>query len=183
MATASNVTTGKPEVGGAIYRGSASASLPTSVGTGTAPTGFTSVGYISSDGVENDQSITSEDIKAWGGDIVDTSITEVVDKFKFTMIESLNEEALKVYYGDDNVSGAISTGITVKKNSKDMSRRPWVIDTIVKGGTIRRRLVIPDAKVVEKATVTYNDTDVIGYEITLAAYPDSNGNTHYEYIK
>lgn len=31
--------------------------------------------------------------------------------------------------------------------------------------------------------IVYKDDDAIGYETTLSAVPDANGQTHYEYIK
>lgn len=179
MADASKVGTGKPKVGGAVYRGATTATLPT--GTEGNMTGFTSVGYISEDGVSNAISVTSNDIKAWGGDIVDSSETEYKDEFKMVMIESLNDEAMKVYFGDENVSGTLETGITVKSNSKPQGYHAYVVDTVQKGYT--RRLVFPRAKVSSKDEIVYKDDTVVAYGVTLLAAPDTAGNTHYEYIK
>ena len=46
-----------------------------------------------------------------------------------------------------------------------------------------KRVVLPSAKVAEVGDVTYSDSDVVGYEVTLNAAPDTDGNTHYEYIQ
>lgn len=179
--TKANVSTGKPKIAGGIYRAATGSTLPTDAAA-TLDAAFKAVGYISEEGLTNANGMNATNIKAWGGDIVYTSHSDQTDTFQFTMIEALNDEVLKAYWGDTNVTGALATGLTVKANSKDLEDHSWVVDMVLNGNTAKR-IVIPDGAVTERGDIVYVDDDVIGYNVTITAYPDSAGNTHYEYLK
>lgn len=179
-AIATNVAAGKPKLAGAISFGATTLTLPTSA-SATLDAGFVSLGYCSEDGLTNAQDRSSTDIKAWGGDIVLSVQDEKTDTFSFTLIESLNTNAMKAYFGDDNVTGDLATGITIKANSKELPEKAWVVDMILRGAL--KRIVIPCGKVTTTESITYTDGEAVGLGITVAAYPDSAGNTHYEYVK
>lgn len=179
---AKNVSTGKPNVAGAISYAPTTATLPTDATTAL-DEAFKCTGYISDGGLENDESITVNHIKAWGGNIVHSSTTEAKDDFKFVMLECTNVDALKAYFGDDNVSVDGETGaITISKTSEDLPRKAWAFDMVLSDERAKR-VVIPDGQVTAKETISYKDADAVGYGITITAYPDSNGKTHYEYIE
>ena len=178
--TTSNVTAGKPKIGGAIYAAAAGTTLPTDASTALAAA-FKCLGYVSEDGVKNSNSPNSQNVKAWGGDIVMNLLTEKPDNFSFTLIEALNLEVLKFVYGSSNVSGTLATGITVQANSAIPEAHVIAIDMILTDGALKR-VVMPCAYITEVGEITYKDDEAVGYETTVLCPPDASGNTHYEYI-
>ncbi len=179
--TASNVSAGKPKTTGAIWAAPKGSTLPTDTATAL-DAAFKCLGYCSDDGLTNSTDLESETIKAWGGDTVLTIQTSKEDRFGFTLIEVLNEDVLKFVYGSTNVSGALSTGLTITANNADVEEVAIVIDMIMRDNTAKR-IVIPDCKISEFGDVVYSDSEAVGYETTVTCMPDSSGNTHYEYIK
>lgn len=180
MADVNNVSYGKPLVAGAISVANISSKLPTDATT-ELDTAFTSLGYVSEDGLTNSNSPESESIKAWGGDTVLVSQTDKPDTYTFTLLEVLNVNVLKEVYGAENVTGTLSTGITIKANAKPMKARAFVIETLLNNAI--KRMVIPNGVITSVGDIVYKDNEAVGYETTVQCLPDTNGNTHYEYIK
>lgn len=181
MAETKHVSAGKPKVGGAISTAPLGTAVPTDA-TSVLDKALINLGYISEDGLTNENTRESENIKAWGGDVVASLQSEKEDKFTYTLIEISNVQVLKEVFGQDNVEGTLDTGITVKINSVELEERLIVIDMILNGGVLKR-IVIPKGKIVEMGEIVYKDDEIAGYEVTVQALPDSKGNTHYEYLK
>lgn len=171
----------KPVAAGAISSGTTNTTLPTDSTTALA-TGFVKLGYVSEDGLTNGLDQDVEKIKAWGGDTILTVRTSRTETFKFTLVQALDVDVLKEVYGQDNVTGDLTTGITVKHNGKELPRRAFVIDMLMTGNAVKR-IVVPFGQVTEVGDVTYVDGSVVGYETTVTSFPDAHGNTVYEYIK
>ena len=177
--TASNVTTGKHRVDGGIYVAPAGTTLPTDATTALA-TAFKNLGYVSEDGITIQESRTNEPVKEWNGDEIDTLMKEHAAKFKAKFLETVNEDVLKVVRGSSNVTKATGGALTVKVNSKDLDEWVFVIDTVVKGNRMQRR-VIPRGKRTELGDPILNAGSVTAYDCTISCYPDGNGDKIIEY--
>lgn len=183
MPKVDNVSVGKPKIAGAIYRAPLGTALPTSA-TDTLNEAFVSQGYVSEDGVTNSNTASTEQIKAWGGDIVLTPQTEKPDNFTLTLIESLNPDVQATVYGDDNVSGTLTAGISIRANSTELPHSAWVFDMVLRDGVLKR-IVIADGQVNEVGDIVYKDNEAIAYPLTIAAFPGGTGfdnDTHKEYM-
>lgn len=180
-----NVTTGKPNPAGAVWWAPFGSTLPTDATTAL-DAAFLPLGYCSEDGLVNADSITTENIKAWGGDIVATPQTEHVDTMKTKLLEILNPNVLKMIYGSDNVSGTLATGITVRSNNNERPTGVFVCEMALRDGA-KKRIVAPNAKLTNLGEITYKDNDVAGYDATLTCMSGGFGgtdpDTHKEYIQ
>ena len=180
MNDSSNVSTGKPKIGGAIFLAPKSTAVPTDATTAL-DGAFVNLGYVSEDGLTNSIATDTNDIKAWGGSTVLTEQTSYKETFNFGLIET-KEASLAAYYGAENVEVDGSGNITVHHNSKTLEEGVAVVETVLSDGRVKRT-VIPHAKMSDRSgDVTLTDGDAITYPIVWDTTPDTNGDTAIDYI-
>ena len=122
----------------------------------------------------------TENIKAWGGDLVLVGQTSFMETFTVNLIET-GAEALKVYYGEDNVT-VVGDAITIVQNSEMLPNVVVVFELVLTGGRIKR-IVVPNAQIADRSgEITYTDGEAIAYPAVFTAFADASGNTHTEYI-
>lgn len=179
---ASNVSTGKPKVGGAIFVAPKGTALPVDATT-ELPAAFVNLGYASEDGLVNGTETDSEDINAWGGDTVLSVQTSYKETFTVNLIET-KEAVLAQYYGPENVAVDGSGNITVRHNSKQLPEQVAVVEVVLADGRIKRT-VIASAQVSDRSgEISYTDGDAIAYPIVWNAKPNAawEGDTARDYI-
>ena len=183
MNTASNVVAGVPLATGGVLLGTDSAVAPTDA---TSPlVGFNGAGYIGEDGVTETNERSSDRVRAWVGSTVKVVQSEHNVTYQFTFLETLNGDVLRAVYGEDNVettAATVSTGTlhAVKVNGATLPHMPF--DFEVKDGDAKIRIYVPDGQITEVGDITYSDTEVIGYQVTVEAFEDAEGNKAYKWM-
>lgn len=157
--------------------------------TDTAPTdattsldaAFVGVGYIGEDGFTEAPSTDSQDVVAWGGDILRRIQTSHDVTYAFEMIET-NAQSLGLYYGATNVTTTAADGsngarITTNVTGAQLPRKSFVFEMF--DGVAKERIYLPDAQVTERGEIQRSHGDVSRYMVTITAYPDSSGVKAY----
>lgn len=155
-------------VSGAVSVGLTTATPPT--GTGGTITGFTDLGYVSDAGVTESRSRDTNEIHAWqGGALVRTLITSGSLTFQFVLLET-KLETVKLFYGA-TVTSTVTDGSFLVIPTSTGGRQSFIVDVI--DGSELIRIYVPQGEVTEVGDRVYVNTDPIGYDVTLTAYPDS----------
>jgi hypothetical protein len=165
--TASAVKVG---VTGSVYVGATSASAPTS--SVATLTGFTELGYVSPDGVEEAIETSTSQIRAWqNGDLVREVITESTATFKFTLMET-TKAVIELYYGTTASGTGTSAKVDVNPSASG-GRKSFVINVVDGASVIRTYIASGEVTAVEPLTAA--NGDVLGYGMTITAFPNSSG--------
>jgi len=169
---------GKPVAAGALYYAPIETTVPVDATTAL-PETFIKLGYCSDDGLESGFDDEKTEINAWGGDLVISVRKSRKETQKFTLLQTLDIDVQKFLMGDANVTGT-ADAFAVKHNNIDNPRVVWVAEIAMTGGRVRR-IVVGQGQVSELESVKYSDGDAVGHGVTLACFPDSDGNTAVEY--
>lgn len=177
-----NVAAGKPLSTGGILIGPLGTPVPADESEPL--TGMTPVGYIGEDGLSRTIDRVTEKIRAWGGDTVKITQTEHSVTYTFNMIEILNPEVAKAYYGEDNVTVTDATASAGTKMAVTVTGEPLpakAYDFEIKDGDAKIRHFLPHGAVSEQGETVYADAEVIAYPMTVEALPDDLGVKVYEF--
>lgn len=178
-----NILAGRPKAAGGAYVAPLGSTLPTDATTAL-DAAFKSLGFVGDAGVVESIGRTSSTVKAWGGEIVKSLQTDFSVSYQVTLIESLNSDVVKAVNGDGNVvvtaAGATKGNtLAISVKSDPLDYQCW--DFEVMDGETSVRIVIPNGQVTTVGDVTYSDSAVIAYPVTIQAFPDANGVNAFKY--
>lgn len=157
--------------GGAVFHAPLGTTLPTDTTTAL-NAAFLDVGYISEDGIIEDQERTNTDVRAFGGDLVRRITSEFGLTFKFSMLEH-NANSVTAYYGNGS-----ATAWEIKYAAV---RKAWVIWVVDSASSKIRRVAVTDGEVTDVEPVTYTTDGAIVYGVTVTAYPNASGVFGFSY--
>lgn len=137
--------------------------------------------YVSEDGLTLTPSMSTTDIKDWSGATVRKVLESFDGTLGWTMI-STNEGALGVAFGAEHVSGNAATDshgnqVKVELGAHLPEAQSWVF--LMKDGDARILILVPNGQVTEVGEVTFAANAAVGWNVTLACYPDSDGQSIY----
>lgn len=166
-------------VTGAFYTGPLGTTAPSATTIDTWPTGMVDLGYISDDGITESRDEDKEEFVPWqSATPIRSEITKSTLQFQATLWES-KFDTISLYYrvGLDEFTqtgtGADAVVSFSEKAKPGRDLRCFGIDVI--DGTYHRRIFLPMAEVSERGDLTYKSDTLIGYDVTIAAYPGSDG--------
>jgi hypothetical protein len=153
-------------VSGAIYVAPVGTAAPTDA-SAALPAEWVSLGYLHEDGVEfNPSQTTTNSINAWQNAAeVRKTVTEVKNSFKFKALE-IKAATLALYFGRDIKAGDTDYHF----GGSGLIRIAVVVDMI--DGDEDWRVYAPQAEVTERAAFAWKNSEPVGLETTLSAYPD-----------
>lgn len=160
------------------------ATLPSSVGDGTtAPTGYTSLGYVTDAGVTITPTVNSEPVNVWQSAVpVLYNVTSATFSIQATFSET-NISTTELFFGaqwQEVTSGEPATPTGEYRLDLDATPELQEISLVVdwsQSGT-RSRVVIPRAMVQDRGAITLVRTAAQEYQLTIEAL-DSNGSLGY----
>lgn len=137
--------------------------------------------YVSEDGLTLAPSISTNDIKDWSGATVRRVLSAFDGKISWQML-STNEEAMKIAFGDKNVTAtAATTGhgklLETGLGAHLPDRQSFIF--LMKDGDAKMAIVVPDGQITEVGEVAFKSNDAIKWPVTLSCYPDSSGQSIY----
>jgi len=169
---------------GAVYLAPAvGATLPTEVGDGkTAPTGYTSLGYLSDAGCVITPTVTADPVNAWQSAVpVLFNVSAATFSVQATFIET-NINTTELFWGASWAEVTPTEGGTVNTWRLDLSSVPELqeISLVVDWGQGSKlnRVVIPRSMVQDRGAITLVRNAAQEYQLTIDAL-DSGGTLGY----
>lgn len=138
------------------------------------------LGALSEDGLVQGFDEDTQTYTPWGYTApIRTSITSSLRTFSVTAWETGRTTVQSLQYRIDVADLEPATGLTTfaETASPVPDRRTFWF--AVYDGEFQRGFYVPEGEITERSDVTHKQDEVAGFEWTITAYPDADGNTVY----
>lgn len=139
------------------------------------------LGAISEDGLTQGFDEDSQSFTPWGyTSPIRTTITSSLRTFGLTVWETGRTTVQSLQYRVDEAGLAPTSGLTTfaETASPEPDRRAfWFV--VLDGDNFQRGFYVPEGEITERSDVEHKQDSVAGFEWTITAYPDADGNTVY----
>lgn len=148
------------------------------------PAGQKLLGLVSSDGVTLTEDASDEDIFVWGGVKARKVRSEYSATLGAVLYSTANPDTLKAVFGPNNVDvEEDGSMITVSHSSNIAPIQNFTVEAKDEGTGTARRFVVPRGQITVSGDRTLVDAAADGFEVTIEALADSDGNCYTEYIE
>ena len=170
---------------GAIRNGDIVSTVPTDFATAlAAANALGDSGYVSEDGLEMGNDISTADIREWNHNV----IRKVLDTFDNMLTWSLiqfDEASWKQALGADYVEKVAATAdhgeqLHVKLGAHLAPVQSWAF--MLKDGDTRVIIFVPRGQITTLDSITFNATEPVALPVTLSCYDDGTGETCHIFI-
>lgn len=175
-----------PDVNSGVLWAPIGTPLPTNA-TDPLDPGFIPLGYVTEDGVSYDgDAAETEDITAWGGDVVLTlATTAAIKRWSYTLMEVFNPDVNRWIFGQDNVTVTAATttsGTTLA--IKDMNTEPARCSMVFDGQyqDKQARYVLPIVQPLVQSEAELVHSAAMGYELQVTAFKSDDGVLRWIYL-
>lgn len=135
------------------------------------------LGYISDEGITENRDADTTPFTPWQTNApIRVETTSEVISWE-TVLWTTSYDTVSAYYrvGADDMEYDEETDVVsfVDGDKKPRDLRAWGIDVV--DGIYARRALVPNGEITERGGLTYRKDQLIGYPVTLTAYPGPEG--------
>lgn len=166
-------TTPRPE--GEFFRATLGSEIPDDAKTALDESTFKLQGYTDEDGFTISPERETSDKRAYGGVVVYTTQDSYGVTMSVTVLETMNIEAKKTAFGDENVTEDEITGIIkTRYNARRLPNSVFVADHLTDQGF--KRQIIENGLVTGVGEIQHVHNEMVKYTLTVTAYPNADGD-------
>jgi len=169
---------------GAVLSGDVMTTIPTDIEAAlTAISGFTSSGYVSSDGATLTTELSTNDLQEWNGAVVRKLMESFTGTITVNLIQA-DYDGWCQLLGAENVDRIAATTthgeqLHVKLGAHLAAPKAWALK--MKDGDSRMLVLVPNGQVVSNLEMTFSASEAIRLPLEISCNDDGTGESIHIY--